>query len=214
MAQRLLGGGLPPVGVQPQPRQGKCPGEGGGTSCGRHPGGRRLPCGARHQYGGGRCGLARGLARRKRRTSGSAAGRAADRIEYAHGPMGRGAGQTCRRTQERISRRAGDRNEAACGLGSTFVSGRRLCRGPGTGAPGGGIFKRIAARATSGDYTPDFRLRWTAKDLGYASAEAAQSGLALETAASALSVFNRAIEPGHGEEDFSAVIKSAKAISL
>ena len=82
------------------------------------------------------------------------------------------------------------------------------------GAPGSGIFKRIAARATSGDYTPDFLLRWMAKDLGYASVEAAQHGLALETAASALSVFNHAIEQGHGEEDFSAVIKLAKATSL
>jgi 3-hydroxyisobutyrate dehydrogenase-like beta-hydroxyacid dehydrogenase len=47
-----------------------------------------------------------------------------------------------------------------------------------------------------------------AKDLGYAVKEATQKGLRLQTAASALEIFKRAIEAGHGDEDFSAVTKA------
>jgi len=47
-----------------------------------------------------------------------------------------------------------------------------------------------------------------AKDIGYAIKEAKDRGVALPTAAAALSVFQDAIETGRGEEDFTAVIKA------
>jgi 3-hydroxyisobutyrate dehydrogenase len=77
-----------------------------------------------------------------------------------------------------------------------------------SGAPGSGIVKRAAASAAANDFTPNFSLRLMAKDLGYAIDEAAHRGLTLQTASSALSVFKQAIAKGHGEEDFSAVVKS------
>jgi 3-hydroxyisobutyrate dehydrogenase-like beta-hydroxyacid dehydrogenase len=43
--------------------------------------------------------------------------------------------------------------------------------------------------------------------------EAASKGVALETAAAALAVFQQAIAEGHGDEDFSAVSKSAKRLA-
>ena len=76
------------------------------------------------------------------------------------------------------------------------------------GAPGSPLIKAISARAASGDPTTYFLLRLMAKDISYALAEAERSGLTLQTAASALEVFKRAIAKGHGDEDFSAVIKS------
>jgi 3-hydroxyisobutyrate dehydrogenase len=77
-----------------------------------------------------------------------------------------------------------------------------------TGAPGSGIVKRVAERVTTDDFTPNFALRWMAKDLSYAVGEAAKSGISLQTAAAALSLFQNAIAQGHGDEDFSAVSKS------
>jgi 3-hydroxyisobutyrate dehydrogenase-like beta-hydroxyacid dehydrogenase len=65
---------------------------------------------------------------------------------------------------------------------------------------------RIAAR----DFTPNFALRWMAKDIGYAIDDASKNGISLQTAAAALSVFKQAIAEGHGDEDFSAVSKSSK----
>jgi 3-hydroxyisobutyrate dehydrogenase len=76
------------------------------------------------------------------------------------------------------------------------------------GAPGSGIVKRVAARSASNDFAPHFMLRLMAKDLGYAIDEALHRGLSLQTASSALTVFTRAIARGHGDEDFSAVIKA------
>ena len=78
-----------------------------------------------------------------------------------------------------------------------------------SGAPGSGIVKRVADRVTTGDFTPNFALRWMAKDLAYALWEAAARKVALETAAAALSLFQRAINEGHGDEDFSAVSKGS-----
>jgi 3-hydroxyisobutyrate dehydrogenase len=77
------------------------------------------------------------------------------------------------------------------------------------GAPGSGIVKRIADRMASNDFTPNFALHWMAKDLSYALRNAADKGIQLQTAAAALSVFQQAIAEGHGEEDFSAVSKTA-----
>ena len=76
------------------------------------------------------------------------------------------------------------------------------------GAPGSPLVKAISARASAGDSTTYFLLRLMAKDIAYALAEAERSGLTLQTAASALEVFKHAIAKGHGDEDFSTVIKS------
>jgi 3-hydroxyisobutyrate dehydrogenase len=75
------------------------------------------------------------------------------------------------------------------------------------GAPGSGIVKRVAGRAASNDYTPNFALRWMAKDLSYALQEASARRLALKTVTAAYSIFETAIDEGYGDEDFSAVSK-------
>jgi 3-hydroxyisobutyrate dehydrogenase len=75
------------------------------------------------------------------------------------------------------------------------------------GAPGSGIVKRVVERVTANDFAPNFALRWMAKDLSYAIAEGANEKAPLQTAAAALSVFERALAGGHGDEDFSAVTK-------
>ena len=80
------------------------------------------------------------------------------------------------------------------------------------GAPGSGIVKRVAERIAGNDYTPNFALRWMAKDLGYAVKEASAEGISLQTAAAALAVFRQAIAEGHGDEDFSAISKSSKRL--
>lgn len=78
------------------------------------------------------------------------------------------------------------------------------------GAPGSGIVKRIADRMAADDFTPNFALRWMAKDIAYAVADASKNGISLQTAAAALSVFQQAIAEGYGDEDFSAVSKLSK----
>jgi len=75
------------------------------------------------------------------------------------------------------------------------------------GAPGSGIVKRVADRVVNNDYTPNFALRWMAKDLSYALQEASAKKLALKTVTAAHSIFQTAIDEGHGDEDFSAVSK-------
>ena len=75
------------------------------------------------------------------------------------------------------------------------------------GAPGSGIVKRVADRVLKNDYTPNFALRWMAKDLSYAVGEASSQKIPLQTATAALSVFERAVDDGYGDEDFSAVAK-------
>jgi 3-hydroxyisobutyrate dehydrogenase len=81
------------------------------------------------------------------------------------------------------------------------------------GAPGSGIVKRIADRLATNDYTPQFALRWMAKDLTYAVGSGAAKGVSLRTATAALSVFKEAIAEGHGDEDFSAVTKSTERLT-
>ncbi|MGD0759591.1 MAG: NAD(P)-dependent oxidoreductase [Candidatus Sulfotelmatobacter sp.] len=78
------------------------------------------------------------------------------------------------------------------------------------GAPGSAIVKRVADRLAANDFTPNFALRWMAKDISYAIADASKNGIALQTATAALSVFKRAIAEGHGDEDFSAVSKLSR----
>lgn len=76
------------------------------------------------------------------------------------------------------------------------------------GAPGSGIVNRMAERVTANDFSPNFALRWMAKDLAYAINAASSKGLSFQTAGAALAVFQHAIAEGHGDEDFSAVTKS------
>ncbi len=76
------------------------------------------------------------------------------------------------------------------------------------GVPGSPMVKRVATRVASGDFTPHFFMRLMAKDVGYALKEAKERGLALPTAAAALSVFQDAVSTGRGEEDFTAVVKA------
>src|SRR3984957_1546500 len=80
------------------------------------------------------------------------------------------------------------------------------------GATGSGIVKRVAERIAANDFTPNFALRWMAKDLAYALREASTKGISLQTAAAALAVFEQAIAEGHGDEDFSAVSKTSKRL--
>ena len=76
------------------------------------------------------------------------------------------------------------------------------------GAPGSPLLKTITARATVGDFTPNFFLRLMAKDLGYAAAEGRRYGTELRTAATAEGIFRQAIARGYGDQDFAAVIES------
>ena len=59
----------------------------------------------------------------------------------------------------------------------------------------------------SEDYTVNFLLRLLSKDLAYAHAAAAQSGIELSTAANAQALFDRATAAGYGEKDMSAVVE-------
>jgi len=76
------------------------------------------------------------------------------------------------------------------------------------GVPGSPMVKRVAAKVTSGDFTPNFMLRLMAKDLGYAVEEGQRYGVAVQTAAAALALFKDAVAKGYGDEDFSAVAKA------
>jgi len=76
-----------------------------------------------------------------------------------------------------------------------------------TGAPGSPLVKTLSGRMTARDYTPNFLLRLMAKDLTYALGEGRRHGLSLSTVASALELMNQAIEAGHGDEDFSALVE-------
>jgi 3-hydroxyisobutyrate dehydrogenase len=75
------------------------------------------------------------------------------------------------------------------------------------GAPGSPLLAGISARMTSEDYTVNFLLRLLSKDLAYAHAAAAQSGVDLTTAANAQQLFDRAAAAGYGEKDMSAVVE-------
>jgi len=74
-------------------------------------------------------------------------------------------------------------------------------------AVGSPVTKTVAARMCTPDFTPNFFLRLMAKDLGYASGEAAKAGQQLTSAAMARDVFQRAIAAGHGDKDMSAVVE-------
>jgi len=78
------------------------------------------------------------------------------------------------------------------------------------GAPGSGIVKRVADRVQANEFTPNFALRWMAKDLSYALQEASARKVSLQTVSAAVTVFQRAIAEGYGDEDFSAVSKVSR----
>jgi len=112
-------------------------------------------------------------------------------------------------------------NNFICGVqAASFAEGLRLIDAGGlnrsramsiltSGAPSSGIVKRVAERVTANEYTPNFMLRWMAKDLAYAVKEAFARNVSLQTAAAASSIFQRAVAQGHGDEDFSAVTKAS-----
>ena len=75
------------------------------------------------------------------------------------------------------------------------------------GAPGSPLVAGISARMTSRDYSVNFLLRLMAKDLAYAFASAATTGVKLSTASNASAVFERAIQAGFGEQDMSSVVE-------
>jgi 3-hydroxyisobutyrate dehydrogenase len=74
------------------------------------------------------------------------------------------------------------------------------------GAPGSPLLKVITSRAAAGDFTPNFVLRLMAKDLSYARNEGARQGIGMNTATPAIADFEKAINAGYGEKDFSAII--------
>lgn len=78
------------------------------------------------------------------------------------------------------------------------------------GAPGSPLVKTISARAAAHDVTVNFSLRLMAKDLSYALQEAEREHIPLETVAAARGIFQRAVDKGLGDRDFSAVIDSAQ----
>ena len=75
------------------------------------------------------------------------------------------------------------------------------------GAPGSGILASMAERMTHPGGELNFLLRLMAKDQRYAHAAAAQLGIDASMAASALRLFQQAVEEGLGERDLSAVVE-------
>jgi 3-hydroxyisobutyrate dehydrogenase len=76
------------------------------------------------------------------------------------------------------------------------------------GAPGSPLIKLFSQRMADGGYEPSFVLRLMAKDLAYAQNEGAKNGISIATAEAAHGVFQRAIDAGLGEKDFSAVLET------
>ncbi len=79
------------------------------------------------------------------------------------------------------------------------------------GAPGSPLLSALSARMTAHDYNVNFLLKLMAKDLHYAHAAAAETGLDLTTASNAHALFQRAMEQGHAEQDMAAVIEPLRA---
>jgi 3-hydroxyisobutyrate dehydrogenase len=78
------------------------------------------------------------------------------------------------------------------------------------GAPGSPLVKTLGPRMAARDFQPFFFLKLMEKDLTYAKEEAARRGITLETAATAISLFDRAIADGHGDKDFTAIVESVR----
>jgi 3-hydroxyisobutyrate dehydrogenase len=71
------------------------------------------------------------------------------------------------------------------------------------GAPGSPMVKVTAARMLASNFEPNFMLKLMTKDLRYAQA---QSG-GMDVCAAAIRTFERAIDAGFGDKDFSAVVE-------
>jgi len=81
------------------------------------------------------------------------------------------------------------------------------------GAPGSPLLANISGRMLSRDYTVNFYLKLMSKDLQYAGAAAAESGVELTTAANARVLFEHAVALGYGDKDMSAVVELLRAKS-
>jgi 3-hydroxyisobutyrate dehydrogenase len=103
--------------------------------------------------------------------------------------------------------------EAVAFIQASGIDSRKALMVLTNGAPGSPLIKLLSARASAGDFTPNFELRLMAKDLKYALDEGTRHNTTLRTAASALEIFNQAIAAGYGEKDFSAVVGSISPLS-
>lgn len=79
------------------------------------------------------------------------------------------------------------------------------------GAAGSPLVKALSARMLARDYTPQFHLELMRKDLDYSVNAAGREGVELTTAAAARARFDRAIEAGRGQEDFSSVVETIRS---
>ena len=79
------------------------------------------------------------------------------------------------------------------------------------GAPGSPLLTAISARMTSRDYNVNFLLKLMAKDLDYAHAAAAETGVDLTTAANARELFETAKASGFSEKDMASIIEPLRA---
>lgn len=79
------------------------------------------------------------------------------------------------------------------------------------GAPGSPLVKTVGPRMLARDYDVNFALSLMRKDLVYAIDEAAAHGVTLSIAATARSLYEKAIGAGLGGADFSAVIEPLRA---
>ena len=78
------------------------------------------------------------------------------------------------------------------------------------GAPASPIVKALAARMQDRTYETNFRVDLMAKDLAYAAAEAARTGLELKSAAAAEARFHEAADRGFAAADLSAVVEGMR----
>jgi 3-hydroxyisobutyrate dehydrogenase len=89
-----------------------------------------------------------------------------------------------------------------CGLDSAQVLGLLL-----EGAPASPLLKTVGGRIAARDYAPNFFAALMAKDLDYATRQAASVGITLDSAAAARARFVDAVRAGLGEMDIAAVIE-------
>jgi 3-hydroxyisobutyrate dehydrogenase len=113
-------------------------------------------------------------------------------------------------------------NNFVCGVQATalaeglrFIEASNLDRDKAldvlyTGAPGSPLVKTLGPRMAARDFQTFFFLKLMEKDLTYAKEEAARRGVTLETAATAISLFDRAIAEGNGDKDFTAIVESVR----
>lgn len=79
-----------------------------------------------------------------------------------------------------------------------------------SGAPGSPVVNAVGPRMAARDYTVNFGLPLMHKDLSYAIAEGAKHGVTLSTARAALGHFDRAMDAGLGDVDFSAIVETLR----